>query len=230
MWVVVPVKSFALAKQRLAPVLAAEQRQWLVRAMLMDVLGAIASASHVAGVTIVSSEPAAERIASSYGADFLPDLKVGLSSAIAQAAQTMTARRRASMLVLPADVPLVTSTEIDALIDYHGEQGGVTIVSDRDRDGTNAMAVTPPHAMDYQFGTKSFARHRAIALERGLFVDELEFPGLALDIDTPEDLRHLMTYEEETATLAYLSDANLAHLLLSHQDRQPPQPSFQTPP
>jgi hypothetical protein len=59
LWAVVPVKERDRAKERLAPLLPPEMRQALALAMLEDVLAALTSAAGLAGLLVVTVDPAA---------------------------------------------------------------------------------------------------------------------------------------------------------------------------
>ena len=71
-WAAVPVKEFAGAKQRLAPLLTPEQRQALAAAMLEDVLAALAGAP-LAGILVNTVDPLAAELARRYGARVVTD-------------------------------------------------------------------------------------------------------------------------------------------------------------
>ena len=67
-WAVVPVKEFARAKERLAPLLSRRLRQELAAAMFEDVLESLSAARGLAGIVVVTIEPAASEISLRYGA------------------------------------------------------------------------------------------------------------------------------------------------------------------
>ena len=206
MWVVVPVKPFALAKRRLAGVLSEAERALLARAMLTDLLALLTRCCRVSGVLCVTREAAVDELAALAGAEVLAEEQAGLSNAVAQAALHLQARGQAGMLILPTDVPLATSDEVDMVIAKHGWAPAVTLVSDEDGYGTNALAVSPPNLMPFRFGRHSYVAHRDAALALGARVQTLRAPGLALDVDTPEDIRRLLTCDRATATSALLCE------------------------
>lgn len=214
MWVVVPVKPFALAKRRLGAVLADAERADLARIMLHDLLTVLAQSRRVSGVLLVSREPGVVAFAERFGAAQLQEAVPGLSNAVDQGAAHLAARGETAMLMIPSDVPLATTAEIDALIAEHFGAPCVSIVSDLEGVGTNAIAVSPPDLMPFRFGKQSYFVHRAAAEALGARVRTPRVSGLALDIDTPEDLRRLLTYEMETETLAFLCDHNVASRIM----------------
>jgi 2-phospho-L-lactate guanylyltransferase len=73
LWAVLPVKSLACAKRRLAPLLDGDERRRLARAMLEDVLEACAGAASLAGILVVTADDEAAAIAKEAGARVLPE-------------------------------------------------------------------------------------------------------------------------------------------------------------
>jgi 2-phospho-L-lactate guanylyltransferase len=211
MWVVVPVKRFSNAKSRLAPLLTAAERESLAQVMLNDVLRALGASRSVAGVLVVSHEVRARYAVERAGGLFLEEDASGLSTAIAQAGAWLAAHGQRDLLMVPGDVPLVSGREIDRVIAAHRGVPAVTLVPDREMDGTNALAVSPIDAIEFAFGRGSFARHRRAAEAAGIVPEVLHLPGFALDIDNPMDLQTLLTYDSgETESLAYLCDSGIA--------------------
>jgi len=189
LWAAVPVKELDLAKQRLAPLLAPPLRRELMLAMLEDVLAALVATPGLGGLVIVTVDREAERLALRYGARLLADgARDGHSGAVAAAARLLAAEGRAGMLTLPGDVPRVTPTEIADLIAAHRPAPSFTIAPSRDERGSNAVICSPPDAVPLRFGEDSFFPHVRAAEARGLRPTVRRLPGLALDIDTPEDL------------------------------------------
>ncbi|WGD30693.1 2-phospho-L-lactate guanylyltransferase [Ancylobacter sp. WKF20] len=192
---VVPVKTFALAKQRLGRTLLPAQREALARAMLCDVLEALTGAKGLSTIVVVTADPQAGALAEAYGARLLSEPRVrGLNPAVTEAAARLAAQRRGGMLVLPSDIPGLSAAEIDRLVAAHPPGRAVSLVPAHDGVGTNALLVTPPDAMPFSFGPRSFALHQANAGEAGLTLRRhapADFPGLARDIDQPADLAAL---------------------------------------
>jgi 2-phospho-L-lactate guanylyltransferase len=88
--------------------------------------------------------------------------------------------------------------EIDGLLSRHHEPPTVLIVPDRHGTGTNALLLQPPDAMKPSFGPGSHDRHHRHASAIGITAHTVEVPSLALDLDTPEDLRAVETTLEDT--------------------------------
>jgi 2-phospho-L-lactate guanylyltransferase len=94
-----------------------------------------------------------------------------------------------SIVVLSSDLPNITTGDVAALRATIGDTPGCTIAPDEQEQGTNALALTPPEADFFTFGPESFQAHLAAARARKLAVRILRRPGLALDLDTPENYR-----------------------------------------
>ena len=193
MWAVVPIKDIGDAKQRLASVLGVEERRNLFLVMVEDVLAALAKVSLLDGVMIVSRDPEAQRLATQYKARLLEESKnQGHTTAVAYAVRVLKQEGVDGMLQIPGDVPLVRAAEIEEVLRAHGPAPSITIVPSRDKMGSNCVLCSPPDVMPLQFGINSFYLHLQSAQKHGLCPQVLTFPGIALDVDTPEDLRLLI--------------------------------------
>lgn len=190
-WAVVPVKAFARAKTRLSAAFPADLRQALVRAMLEDVLAALAAVDGFAGRIVATDEPEAQAIAARQGARVLMVADQGLNETLAAAARMLLAEGARGMLVLPGDIPSVTAAEIGAVLASHGEGRAVSLVAAHDGQGTNALLASPPDAIDFAFGPGSFHAHSSAAERLGIAANARSFPGMAIDLDAPADIARL---------------------------------------
>jgi 2-phospho-L-lactate guanylyltransferase len=207
LWAVVPVKERNRAKERLAPLLPPETRRALALAMLEDVLAALGGAAGLAGVLVVTVDPGARRVAQRYRARLVEDgARDGHSGAVAAAARLLAAERRAGMLTLPGDIPLVTAGEIGQLVAAHRPAPAFTIVPSHDEGGSNAILLSPPDAVPLRFGVDSFFPHLRAAEAQGIRPTILRLPGIALDIDNPEDLAAFARQPSSSRTRAFLAE------------------------
>jgi 2-phospho-L-lactate guanylyltransferase len=185
---ILPVKRFAAAKQRLAPGMGSTHRAELAAAMLEDVLEAIGEARSIERTLVVSSEPRAVEIAGANGAELVADPEEGGHSGAALAGIARARQLGAERVVLlPIDCPLLAPRELERLLTGMPERY-VAIVPDRHGTGTNALALSPPDAIEPSFGEGSCARHVAAAREAGIPFGVEDLPSLALDLDTPADV------------------------------------------
>ena len=207
-WAVVPVKELDRAKERLAPALPPERRRALMLAMLEDVLTALAATTGLSGLAVVTVDAAACRLAARYGARIIETgARDGHSGAVAAAARLLAVEGCSGMLTLPGDIPLVTPAEIAQLLAAHRPAPAFTIAPSRDERGSNAIICSPPDAVPLRFGEDSFFPHLRAAEACGIRPTVLRLPGIALDVDTPEDL----------AALTLVPPATRAHALLDTQ-------------
>jgi 2-phospho-L-lactate/phosphoenolpyruvate guanylyltransferase len=207
LWAVVPVKERDRAKERLAPLLPPEMRQALALAMLEDVLAALASAVGLAGLLVVTVDPAASRMARQYGARLVEDgARDGHTGAVTAAARLLAAEGWAGMLTVPGDIPLVTASEISRLVAAHRPAPSFTIVPSHDEGGSNAIVLSPPDAVPLRFGVDSFFPHLRAAEALGIQPTVLRLPGIALDIDNPADLAAFALQPSPTRTRAFLAE------------------------
>jgi 2-phospho-L-lactate/phosphoenolpyruvate guanylyltransferase len=99
------------------------------------------------------------------------------------------------VLVLPADLPLMTPNDILALIERATQPPVVVIAPDRHKEGTNALLICPAGLIEYDFGVGSFQRHCKRARQAGARLEVVTLPSLGLDLDLPEDLEEVLKLE-----------------------------------
>jgi 2-phospho-L-lactate guanylyltransferase len=209
-WAVVPVKERYRAKERLALRLPAAIRQALALAMLEDVLSAVVAARGLAGIAVVTVDPAARALAQRYRARVIEDgARDGHTGAVATAARRLAAERVGGMLALPGDIPLVTAAEIEQILMAHRAAPAFTIAPSHDEGGSNAVLVSPPEAVPLRFGEDSFFPHLRAAAAQGIAPTVLRLLGIALDIDHPVDLDRFLRLPSATHTRALLDEAGI---------------------
>lgn len=187
---VVPVKDLAGTKSRLAPVLNPGARAGLTLYMMGRVVRALREAG-VADVCVVSPDPIV--LNESLGRDAVPLLQrsQGLNPALEEGRARALAADASTLLVLPADLPLLEAGDVRAVLETAGERPGVVLSPDGARSGTNALLSRPPDALPFLFGPDSFKAHLRAARGRGLDPRICERPHLAFDLDTAGDLARL---------------------------------------
>ncbi|NOK62559.1 MAG: 2-phospho-L-lactate guanylyltransferase, coenzyme F420 biosynthesis enzyme, CobY/MobA/RfbA family [Chloroflexi bacterium AL-W] len=198
-YAIVPVKQLDQAKSRLSKILTPAARQKLVLTMLCDVLRTLLHNPMIDGVGVISGDATVLALAASEGAEPLLDQTADLNSALVQASRHVAARGATGVLVLPADVPLVTDRDIAALLDASGVGPGIVIAPSPD-GGTNALLIRPPSAVPFQFGLESLQRHCEAAQQRDLAIQVINAAGLSMDIDNCDDLVQLTEANGQTAT------------------------------
>ncbi len=192
LWAIVPVKPLRRGKSRLSGVFSSEERFSLNRKLLKKTIRTLTDVPEIGQVLVVSRDHAALVIARDLGAktvleDGAPELNIALTRATIIASNYATR----GVLIMPADLPLVTVGDIQCLINKSKEPPVVVISPDRHHRGTNALLVCPPGIIAYHFGEKSFEKHCQIAKDAGARLEICELPSLTLDLDIPEDLELL---------------------------------------
>ena len=207
--IAVPVKDLVNAKQRLIPFLSPSERGDLARAMVEDVLDALARA-RLGEVLVVTRDSAVEALAKRHGAGTLDeDANRGHTEAVAHAQRAALARGAQRFLTIPGDVPCVTPGELTALADTLLEAPGAVFVPSLSGFGTNAALLEPPDAMPLKFGEPSFDNHLVAARAAGLRPLVRKLPGLGLDIDAPEDLALLLERGSSTRSARLLASLDV---------------------
>jgi 2-phospho-L-lactate guanylyltransferase len=193
--VVVPVQAFDHAKSRLGAVLDPEERRDLVEHLLRGTVTAALATPGVVEVLVVSPDPEVLALAEASGGRTVLQQSRGLNPALHEARAVASGDR---LLVLPADLPGLTPSDVASVIAAGDAAGSpsVVLVPDRHGRGTNALLLDPPDAIDPAFGGDSRAGHAWLAASAD--IPFVEVTGvLDLDVDTPEDLLLAETVSRE---------------------------------
>lgn len=191
--VIIPIKSFDGAKERLSPILNATERHRLAMYSATRVL----VAANPFSVLIVCDDDEVARFASRHGAVAIHQHGTGLNNA---ADEGLAAARDAGFtwaIIAHSDLPL--ATHLDHLLDSSMSKTTVGLVGDQTKDGTNVLVIATDCAFEFHYGVNSFRAHCEEATRRGYQLRIIEDPALAVDIDTPEDLVHLPANWQDSA-------------------------------
>ena len=202
--VLLPVKDFNNAKQRLAPAMDAPARAGLARAMLSDVLAALKRARAPERIVVFTSAEAVMEMVEPFGFETVFERSVaGHSAAVNQLVDEFRVSS-SSILAIAGDLPKLRSSEIDFALNAASEP--VTLLPSRDWTGTNGVVFIPPARISMEYGEGSFRRHLSKVSAAGLRSDVMDLPGIAFDIDTPEDLEaYLQDPRKDSETWRYLN-------------------------
>jgi len=192
--VILPIKSFSQAKQRLRGELSDADRRALVDAMFSDVLVALRRIPALESIIVVSGDRTAQRIAQGYGALVVEDDERGHNSAAKKGTAVALEDGIERVLLVPGDCPLMDPKEIEQLLVHPVGERSALIVPDRHGTGTNALVLAPPDVLAPSFGPDSRRRHMADADAAGVPAEVVDVPCLGLDIDTPDDLEALQQH------------------------------------
>ncbi len=211
----VPLKDLVQAKTRLAGLLAPSERRALAQAMVEDVLAVLADHPGIDRISLVSDDPAAHLLASQYGARHWTESELGcsgLNEVIGSACHRLLALGEAPLLVLHADLPVLTSADISAVLAARRQIDGLVVGCDRHGSGTNVLCFDSAAVPVFCFGEDSCNRHLAAARSGGFSAEVVSSPGIGLDVDEPPDLVALLDRLQRGArghTAALLHDTEL---------------------
>lgn len=179
----VPVKAFSEAKQRLATVLNPDMRsrlaQWLAERVVRSV--------HPTPVFVVCDDHAVQSWADDLGATVLWTAQLGLNGAVDDGVGAISRAGFDHVIVSHADLPMPTAIVELARADTS------TFVPDRRRDGTNVMSFPTTAPISARYGPGSFRLHRGAATTP---ITEVRCDHhMSIDLDGPTDLTHPLLRE-----------------------------------
>jgi 2-phospho-L-lactate guanylyltransferase len=209
-----PAKSLDEAKGRLADLLTNDERRRLALAMLEDIVRALQAVPRIDSISIVSPDAEVLTKARDLGASAMeePEPVDGINGALEYAAEQISAEGVDTLLVVLADVPAVTPTELNTIIDAVPPDKGA-VISPSSANGTSVLALRPPDAIPFRFGENSFTAHERAANDAGVTMAVVRFDSLANDIDEPDNLSELLSRPAETATHALLAQLRIGERL-----------------
>jgi len=211
----IPVKGFHNAKQRLSPLLDAADRELLAEVMFRDVLKQVLKARGLVETYVVTGDSKVAEIATSLGAQLIrEEVEKGETDAVDFARSELKQLNREAVLIIPGDMPLVRSVDIEEVLAQVPEGAGspfALLVPSHDRLGTNALLLAPPDIIRLRFGYDSFTYHMSQLSAQGLPFRFIENERLALDVDEPKDLERFLSFgfedgESTRAVRAMLAD------------------------
>jgi 2-phospho-L-lactate guanylyltransferase len=185
--VAVLVKDFADAKTRLR--LSSDVRTVVAAQLALKAMLAVPS-----GSVVIAGSADVARVAEEIGLEaVLEDVPHGQNAAAARAVEVARQRGCRGLLLLAADLPLVNSSAVTAMLERAASLKPPCAVAApaAGRGGTNALYLAPPDALDLHFGDQSLRAFETEARTRDVRFEHFEAPELALDLDVPADLEEL---------------------------------------
>jgi 2-phospho-L-lactate/phosphoenolpyruvate guanylyltransferase len=182
--VIIPVKGFVAGKSRLSTILSDAERAAVNRAFLDHTFDVLAQFPRAGMRIVVSADDEVLAVARARGAVAAPERSPGLNAALGDAVARADAQQATDILVLSIDLPRLASDDLEALV-----AGGIAIAPDQSGRGTNAIFLPVGVRIAFAYGESSFAAHVASARSLGHEVRVVRRPGLAFDVDTPDDYR-----------------------------------------
>ncbi len=176
--VLVPIKSFDLAKGRLAEAVPEAERAKLARTMAATVLAASKSLS----TWVICGDPDVAAFAVKRGANVIWREPRGLNHAATEGVEVLQREGFDRAIVCHADLPLATD------LTWLADSTGVVVVPDRRNDGSNVLCLPTNAGFCFGYGPGSAAAHRVEADRLGLRFQLAPNQELGWDVDLPEDL------------------------------------------
>lgn len=213
---IIPAKSLDKAKSRLSSLLPNSERREFCLIMLEDVLNAVKLVMNISQTVVVSNDLNVLHVTEEFDVEYLRESRSGLNQAVSQAVDWCCKRGTQSVLILPIDIPLVTSRNLEEILSL-GHEASMVISPSRRGEGTNALLLTPPNVISTYYGPQSFQRHLEAASEKKMSFSSYRSEKIALDIDTVKDLNDfILENAEETETYKWLDKmgiiSRLTHL------------------
>ena len=200
LWALVPVKALAGAKQRLKSCLGPDRAGFTI-AMFEDVLNALADSREVAHTAVVTADSRMADIAASRGVRVIEEIESrGMNAAIELGIDAIRRMGGHRVVILPADIPLVTGSEIDGLLhalEVEQLAGGNSVIglsASADGRGTNFLCLGTNRKFQTRYGRNSYRLHREGALESQYRPVALHSRTVSIDIDRERDLDELISF------------------------------------
>ncbi len=198
--ILVPVKEHSNAKSRMCSILREVERADLARVMFEDVARALAGVAAPV-VAVTSSRETGQRALKLGWRVLWETLQISESHSVDSASLRLREEGASAVLRLPADVPLVTASDLEEVLQEHLAGPYSVLVPSADGTGTNAVLRSPPDLYPSRFGYNSLVLHTQEASRAHAQVRLIENANIALDIDDARDLRRFL--ERPSSTLTY---------------------------
>lgn len=195
--VIIPVKSFSEAKSRLAEALTPDQRIELSRSLLQRTIKVLQDVTMSIRPLVVSRDLEALAMADSAGFISVNENgHPGLNSALDLAASNSQIDHSNGILILPADLPLITHDDVEGIIIESLAPPVVVIVPDRWKKGTNCLLINPHNLIPFSFGDHSFTKHKNLTKTAGVKLKVIQNDHMAIDLDTIDDLKYVLAQDQ----------------------------------
>ena len=194
-WAIVPVKPLKRGKSRLSNLLSAEQRAELATELFTHVVETLQTVNEIDVILTVSRDKAIIALAEELGTRvFSGENPVNLNSALTGSAALAWQEGAATIIVLPADLALLESTDVATIL---SQDATVAICPDDKFDGTNALMLRHLPEFTFRYGDESFSKHLAVAADLGQTAQVVYADSIEFDLDTPGDWQQYQRLQEK---------------------------------
>ena len=201
-----PAKQFEKGKSRLASLLDIHDRVKLGELLLDSTLHNLENATALYSTVVISTDVRAKRIAKMHGAIFVDEGKdIGVNNAVNMANDYCTQAGAVATVVVPQDLPLALSEDIDMVCNAAKDYDRCLIICPSARfDGSNVLLRIPPKLIDSQYDNNSFNMHINAAKKIGAKIKIILSRRMMRDLDTLEDAQYLAKEPRTCKSLVYL--------------------------
>lgn len=188
LWAIVPIKPLRRGKSRLSTILSEEERAQLNHQLFINTINVLREVRSISDILVVSRDSdvlteAREMKVRTVTENGTPELNNALRRASLFSKNFSTE----GVLIVPADLPLLTPYDVEAFLQKRAQPPMIVISPDRRRKGTNMLLIDPADLITFSYGQDSFEKHQELAVLSGAQVITYENERIALDLDIPED-------------------------------------------
>ena len=204
-YAIVPAKTLARSKKRLAKLLTVDERIKLSEVMLYDVLDSVCNCKSINKVIVISKDEHVLSIAREFGTKVVQEEEeLGVNAAVALT--DSICKYSDASIVIPQDLPLILPSDIDMLYSSAKGKNCVIITPSHRYDGTNVLLRKPPNVIKTYYDEDSYEIHVQKAKEHKVPVKIVMNRRLMLDLDEPNDITHIMSDNSGSRTVSYLQE------------------------
>jgi 2-phospho-L-lactate guanylyltransferase len=127
-----------------------------------------------------------------------------LNSAITQAQGFIRQQDGGRVVILPSDLPLMTTNDLQYLVGLADGKRKLVIVPDHFQSGTNALMMSEPDLIEPSFGSGSFRKHTRQAMEKNVELVAYLNENIQWDLDTSLELYRIINTQPEISLLSQL--------------------------
>jgi len=196
LWAIVPIKPLRRGKSRLSEILSEKERYKLNHQLFLNTIEVLRGVDEISDILVVSRDSDVLTESREFGVRTVTENGAPeLNNALRRASLFSRAFSTEGVLIVPADIPLLTPQDLRDFLSKRTEPPMLVISPDRRRQGTNMLLVDPADLLTFSYGQDSFNRHIALAHSQGADVVIYENERIALDLDIPEDFDLLRARE-----------------------------------
>ena len=188
LWAIVPVKPIRRGKSRLSEILSEEERVQLNHLLFLHTIDILKQVDAVSEILVVSRDSNVLTEARELGVRTVTENGTPeLNPALLRASLFSKAFSTEGVMIVPADLPLLTPSDVEAFLAKRSQAPEVIIAPDRHGKGTNMLFANPADILTFSYGDDSLSRHSELAKARGAQLTIVENERIGLDLDFPAD-------------------------------------------